>query len=100
MKAVFKKEKGNIEVNVGILMSITAGAALKKKKKQPPKDNKKCFCNWRNLPFDFDMRRPAASLQVQISRRLMRKKELWKEGGEKKTTHAKKISLPSPQKNL
>lgn len=33
MKAVFKKEKGNIEVNVGILMSITAGAALKKKRK-------------------------------------------------------------------
>lgn len=32
MKAVFKKEKGNIGVNVGILMSITAGAALKKEK--------------------------------------------------------------------
>lgn len=31
MKAVFKKEKGNIKVNVGILMSITASAAIKKK---------------------------------------------------------------------
>lgn len=56
------------------------------------------------MPFDFDMRRPAASLQVQISRQLMKKKESSGRTGEKKkqkkTTHAKKISLPSPRKPL
>lgn len=45
------------------------------------------------------MRRPDASLQVQISRQLMKKKE---SSGrmEKKKPHAKKISLPSPRKPL
>lgn len=43
MKAVFKKEKGNIEVNVGILMSITAGAALKKGKNSHRRTIKNVF---------------------------------------------------------